>query len=123
MAVVISSTDQISLAAFIVEARRRVPRGTLQVSETELRDPLAAILTRIQSSPNTMEHRVLVRLLQCIVDDPAEDMFRKTEISAFGPAVLVLVSAFIDDFEAGRYTRAAIRSALAIQEISTPQGK
>ena len=114
------SADRISLAAFVVEVRRRAPQGTLVVSEAKLRDPLAAILTRVRNDPNTMEHRVLQRLLRCFIDEPPMDTFRSAELSVFGQAVLVLLSAFIDDLTSGRYTRTAIRSALAVHQISTP---
>lgn len=106
-------TDQVSLAAFLVEVRRRAPQGAHVVSEAEQRDPFGAMITRIRSATNTMEHRVLVRLLRSVVEkSTTESIFRVTEIAALSPAVLVLLSAFIDDYMGGIYDRATIRSAL-----------
>ena len=117
-----AGTDRISLAAFLAEVRRRGPRGTLVAREDELRDPLAAIGARMAGRPHTMEHRVLARILRGIIKEPNDDTFRKTEISALGPSALLLLSALIDDLTGGRYDRAAVRSVLVMNGISTPAG-
>ena len=122
MTVFVRDTEQISLSVFLVEARRRAPQGVPRSVEAELSDPLAAILTRIRIAPETMEHRVLARLLQSMVTESAEGTFRKAEIAAFGPAVLQLLSAFIDDLTGGRYKRSSIRSQLIDHKLSTPPG-
>ncbi len=123
MTVVIHDTDQVSLAAFLVEVRRRAPQGMSLVSEAEQRDPFGAMITRICSATDTMEHRVLGRLLWSIVENPLTDStFRVTEIAALSPAVLLLLSAFIDDYKSGRYDRTTLRSALSSHKISTPPG-
>jgi len=97
-----------------------VPRGTPLVSGVEERDPFGAMITRIGCASNTMEHRVLARLLWGVIEESAtETTFHVTEIAARSPAVLLLLSAFIDDYWSGIYDRAAIRSALLINEIST----
>ena len=97
-----------------------MPRGTPLVSGDEERDPFGAMITRIRGASNTMEYRVLARLLQRVVEESAtETSFRITEISALGPAVLSLLSAFIDDYLNNRYDRATIRSALLMNGIST----
>lgn len=117
------NTDQVSLAAFLVEVRRRAPQGALLMSEAEQRDPFGAMITRIRTVTDTMEHRVLVRLLHSVVEEPTtETTFRLTEIAALSPATLLLLSAFIDDYTSGRYDRATIRSALVSHKISTPTG-
>lgn len=116
-------SDQVSLAAILAEVRRRVPQGALQVSEAEERDPFDAMIRRICCATNTMEHRVLARLLRKVVEEStAETTFRLTEIAAFSPAILSLLSAFIDDYIGGRYDRAAIRSELFINGISPTAG-
>jgi hypothetical protein len=91
------------------------------VSKAELRDPFDAMITRIRSAESTMEHQVLARLLRSVVDESAATV-RLTEIAAFGPAVLLILSAFINDYMSGRYDRATMRSALSNNEISTPTG-
>jgi len=114
-------TDQVSLAAFLVEVRRRAPQGMPLVSEAKQRDPFGAMITRIGSAADTMEHRVLARLLRSVVEEPiTETKLRLTELAALSPAVLLLLSAFIDDYTSGRYDRATIRSALLSHKISTP---
>ncbi len=121
MTAVTHDTDHVSLAAFLVEVRRRRPQGTSPVSEAEQRDPFSAMITRIRCATNTMEHRVLARLLWSVVEEPAtETKFRVTEISALSPAVLLLLAAFIDDYISGRYDRTMLRSALVNHKISTP---
>lgn len=93
------------------------------VSEAEQRDPLGAMIARIRSATETMEHRVLARLLWGVVDEPTtETTFRVTEIAALSPAVFTLLSAFIDDYTGGRYERNTIRSALFSNKIYTPMG-
>ena len=115
--------DRFSLSAFLVEVRRRAPQGTPLVSEAEQRDPFGAMITRIRCATNTMEHRVLARLLRSVVEESAtETKFRLTEIAALSPAVLLLLSAFIDNYMSGRYDRTTIRSALFSHKISTPTG-
>lgn len=115
------NTDQVSLAAFLVEVRRRAPQGTSRVSDAQLRDPFGAMITRIRPATDTMEHRVLARLLWSMVEEPTTEIkFRLTEIAALSPAVLLLLSAFIADYISGRYDRTTIRSALFSHKISTP---
>ncbi len=114
-------TDQVSLAAFLVEVRRRAPHGTPLVPEAKQRDPFGAMITRIGSAADTMEHRVLARLLWSMVEEPtSETTFRITEIAALSSAVLLLFSTFIDDYTGGRYDRTTIRSALVSHKIPTP---
>lgn len=69
-----------------------------------------------------MENRVLAQLLRSVVEKSAETTVRLTEIAALSPAVLLLLSAFIDDYMSVRYDRATIRSALFSREIFTPTG-
>jgi hypothetical protein len=67
-----------------------------------------------------MEHRVLARLLQGVVEESnIATTFRITEVAAFSPAVLLLLSAFFDDYMSGNYDRTTIRSALLMNGIST----
>ena len=116
-------TDQVSLAAFLVEVRRRAPQGMALVSEAEQRDPFSAMITRIRCAADTMEHRVLARLLGNVVaESTTETTFRVTEIAALSPAVLLLLSAFIDDYMNGRCDRVTIRLTLSSHEISTLTG-
>ena len=116
-------TDQISLPAFLAEVRRRVPQGTPLVSRAEERDPLGAMITRISSGRHTMEHRVLARLLQGVVEEPnIAATFRVTEVAALSPELLLLFAAFIDDYMSGNYDRATIQSALFFNQISTNAG-
>jgi hypothetical protein len=116
-------TDRLSLAAFLVEVRRRAPHGKVLVSESEQRDTFGAMITRIRCAADTMEHRVLARLLGNVVaESTTETTFRVTEIAALSPAVLLLLSAFIDDYTNGRCDRATIRLALSSHEISTLTG-
>lgn len=88
--------------------------------DEELRDPLAALGARIASHPYTMEHRVVARVLGAMIEEPKEDTFRKAEVSALDPVALLLLSALVDDFTGGRYDRAALRSILAMHNISPP---
>ncbi len=70
-----------------------------------------------------MEHRVLTQLLRSVVEESnLEATYRITEIAALSPAVLLLLSAFIEDYLNDRYDRATIRSTLLINEISTTTG-
>jgi len=70
-----------------------------------------------------MEHRVLARLLQSVVEEPTiPAAFRETEVAALGPAVLLLFAAFVDDYMSGNYDRATIQSALVFNQISTLAG-
>lgn len=110
------------LASVLVEIRRRLPQTTVTAAVPELSDPLAALADRIRQAPHTMEHRVLARLLRGMIEESAEDAVRHAEIAAFGPAVLALLSALIDDCLAGRYDRAAILSALLDHQISGAKG-
>ena len=113
--------DEVSLGTFLLEVCRRAPQGASKVSEASLRDPLGAMITRIRCTPHTMEHRVLARLLQGVSEESAtQSTFRVAEIAAFSPALLQLVSAFINDYLNGRYDKSIIRSILATHEISTP---
>ena len=81
------------------------------------------MITRIRYASNTMEHRVLARLLWSVVEESAaETGFRVIEIAALSPAVLLLFSAFIDYYPNDRYDRVTIRSALVMNGISTPTG-
>jgi hypothetical protein len=115
--------DHVSLAAFLVEVRRRAPQGKPLAAEAKLGDPFGAMITRIRSATNTMEHRVLARLVRSVVEESTtESTFRVTEIYALSPAVLLLLSAFIDGYTNGRYNRATIRLALLSHEISTQTG-
>jgi hypothetical protein len=93
------------------------------VSEAEQRDPFSAMITRIRCAADTMEHRILARLLGNVVaESTTEPTFRVTEIAALSPAVLLLLSAFIDDYMNGRCDRVTIRLALSSHEISTLTG-
>lgn len=114
--------DGISLAAFLVEIRRRAPREASRVSEIELREPLDALITRIRSAPYTMEHRVLAQMLTRMGEDSGKTLIRVTEVVALSSAVLVLLSAFINDLMSGRYDQVTIRTALVGLEISTHPG-
>lgn len=82
------------------------------MSEDELRDPLSSIVGRIHSDPYTMENRLVQKLLRRLAGGLDVDEFRLTEIFTFGPATLVILSALIDDFESGRFDRAALCAAL-----------
>ncbi len=116
-------TDQVSLPAFLAEVRRRAPQGTPLVSGAEERDPFDAMLSRIRCAANTMEHRVLARLLRTVVEESTvETTLRLTEIAALSPAVLFLFSVFIDDCLNDRYDRTTMRSALVMNGISTTAG-
>jgi hypothetical protein len=113
-------TDHVSFLAFLAEVRRRAPRSTPLVSREEERDPFEAMITRIRRASNTMEHRVLVRLLQSVVEEPnSETTFRLTEVAALSPDLLLLFAAFMDHYISGDYDRATIRSALLMNGIST----
>jgi hypothetical protein len=115
-------SDYISFAAFLVQIGRRVPHRVPKASEAELRDPLSSILKRIQSAPETMEHRVLIRLLVGMAEEHVTCSFRKADAAALSPATLLLFSAFTDDFSGGRYNRSTIRSVLVMNGISTSTG-
>lgn len=115
-------TGLVSLAAFLVEVLRRAPHNESLVSEAELREPLAALTTRIHASPDTLENRVLTKLLFCVSDDSGTTMIRLSEVAAFSPAVLLLLSALVNDYQSGRYDRAKISSSLADQDVSTLPG-
>lgn len=104
-------SDHISVLTFLVEARRRAPQGFTDVSGREIADPLSALMIRIGTAPDTMEHRVLARLIQGIIATPAELVFRRADLATLSPAVLTLLSAFIDDHLGGRYTPDDLRSA------------
>jgi len=70
-----------------------------------------------------MEHRVLARLLQSVVEEPEiATTFRKTEVAALSPALLLLFAAFVDEYINGNYDRATIQSALFFNQISTSMG-
>lgn len=114
--------DRISLAALLVEVRRRAPRDPSGVSESELRDPLDALIARIRSAPYAMEHRVLAQVLIHMGEDSSQIMIRLPEIDAFGSAVLLLLSAFTNDYMSGRYDQAALQAALVDLEVSTFSG-
>lgn len=118
-------SDLVSLPALLVGMRRCVPHGTPQVSETEQRDHFGAMVSRIRCARNTMEHRVLARLLRSVVEEPTtESIFRVTEIAALSPAVLSRFSVFIDDYDYlnERYDQAMIGSVLVMNGISTTTG-
>ncbi len=116
-------TDQASLLAFLAEVRRRAPRSTPLVSRAEERDPFGAMMTRISSSRHTMEHRVLGRLLEGVVEEPdIATTFRLTEVAALSPELLLLFAAFMDEYMNGNYDRATIQSVLIFNQISTDTG-
>lgn len=92
------------------------------MSEAEQGDPFDAMIRRIRYAANTMEHRVLAQLLRSVVEESAETTVRVTEIAALSSEVLLLLSAFIDDYMSSRYDRATIQSALFSHEIFTPTG-
>lgn len=115
-------SDNITFAAFLVQIRRRVPHRVPRASEAELFDPLKSMLKRIQKAPDTMEHRVLSRLLAGMAEEHVTSTFRKADVAALSPATLLLFSAFTDDFVSGRYNRSTIRSALVMNGISTTGG-
>jgi len=93
------------------------------VSRDEERDPLGAMIARISSSRHTMEHRVLSRLLQGVVEEPnIATTFRFAEVAALSPALLLLFVAFMDEYMNGNYDRATIQSVLFFNLISTDTG-
>jgi hypothetical protein len=115
--------DKVSFLSFLAEVRRRVPRDTPLVSRAEERDPLGAMITRISSNRHTMEHRVLARLLEGVVEEPnIATTFRLTEVAALSPALLLLFVAFMDEYMNGNYDRATIQSVLFFNQISTDTG-
>lgn len=113
------ASDQINLAAFLAEARRRASPGTTSPSEADLREPLFALLARHKTAPETLEHRVLARLLHSMAEEPRPRAFARSDIAALSPPVLQLLVAFVDDLMSGRYLRAEVRSLLLEHKIST----
>lgn len=116
-------TDQVSFLTFLAEVRRRAPRSTPLVSRAEERDPFGAMIARITSGRHTMEHQVLARLLEGVVEEPnIATTFRLTEVAALSPALLLLFVAFMDEYMNGNYDRATIQSILLFNQISTDSG-
>ena len=115
-------SDYVRFAAFLVQIGRRVPHRVPKASEAECRDPLSSMLRRIQNAPDTVEHRLLTRLLVGMAEEHVTYSFRKADVAALSPATLLLFSAFTDHFAGGRYNRSTIRSMLVMNGISTTVG-
>lgn len=111
--------EKLSLAGFIFELAYRVQGRTAIATESELRDPLQAIMDRLRHMPATVESRLLMRVLHALAKPTADEDFSKAEVAALSLSVSQLLSATVDDLTSGRYRSDDIRAALRISTIST----
>lgn len=91
-------------------------------TEFELRDPLKAIMDRIRHSPDTVEHRLLLRVVRALSEPEAEEDFNCGDVAALSLSVSQLLFALVDDLTSGRYRRDDLQSTLLIYKISSYSG-
>src|SRR5262245_24856584 len=87
-----------SLASFLCEVARRVPRAMPRRIDGEMRKPLPSLLYRIYEAPHTMEHRILLKAMKAIIQNARKSDLRHEEIDALSPDVLHLLDALVSDY-------------------------